>query len=68
MRSPHTATKSSPCSLQLEKTAQQQRPNAAKKKKRMPLVGLLVDDTAEERISELENISIEYLKSKESKD
>ena len=33
MRSLHTATKSSPCSLQLEKAhAQQQRPNAAKNK------------------------------------
>ena len=33
MRSPRTATKSSPHSLQLEKArAQQQRPNAAKKK------------------------------------
>ena len=32
MRSPRTATKSSPCSLQLEKArAQQRRPNAAKK-------------------------------------
>ena len=31
MRSPHTATKSSPCSLQLEKArAHQQRPNTAK--------------------------------------
>ena len=35
MRSPRTATKSSPCSLQLEKArAQQRRPNAAKIKKR----------------------------------
>ena len=34
MRSPHTATKSSPRSPQLEKAReQQQRPNAAKKKK-----------------------------------
>ena len=33
MRSPHTATKSSPRSLQLEKArTQQQRPNAAKNK------------------------------------
>ena len=33
MRSPRTAMKSSPCSLQLEKAqAQQQRPNAAKNK------------------------------------
>ena len=33
MRSPRTATKSSPCSLQLEKArAQQRKPNAAKKK------------------------------------
>ena len=32
MRSPHSTTKSSPCSLQLEKArVQQQRPNAAKK-------------------------------------
>ena len=32
MRSPHTTTKSSPCSPQLENArAQQQRPNAAKK-------------------------------------
>ena len=35
MRSPHTATKSSPCSPQLEKARMQQRkPNAAKKKKK----------------------------------
>ena len=35
MRSLHTATKSSPCSPQLEKAcAQPQRPNAAKKKKK----------------------------------
>ena len=35
MRSPHTATKSSPLSLQLEKAhAQQRRPNATKKKKK----------------------------------
>ena len=33
----------------------------------MPLVSLLVDDTAEERISELKNVS-ESLKSKENKD
>ena len=33
MRSPHTTTKSSPCLPQIEKArAQQQRPNAAKKK------------------------------------
>ena len=33
MRSPYTATKSSPCSLQLERArAQQRRPNAAKNK------------------------------------
>ena len=33
MRSPHTTTKSSPCSLQLEKACtQQRRPNAAKTK------------------------------------
>ena len=33
MRSPHTATKTGPCSLQLEKArVQQWRPNAAKKK------------------------------------
>ena len=33
MRSPRTATKSSPCSLQLEKArVQQRRPNAAKNK------------------------------------
>ena len=46
MRSPCTATKSSPCLLQLEKTwAQQRRPNAAKKKKKkkvmQPPPGLL---------------------------
>ena len=35
MRNPSTATKSSPCSQQLEKARmQQQRPNAAKKKKK----------------------------------
>ena len=34
----------------------------------MPLVSLLVDDTAEERISELKNVSVESLKSKENKD
>ena len=35
MRNPRTATKSSPHSLQLEKArAQQQRPNAAKNKKK----------------------------------
>ena len=35
MWSPRTATKSNPCSPQLEKAhAQQQRPNAAKKKKK----------------------------------
>ena len=34
VRSPHTATKSSPCSPQLEKTpVQQERPSAAKRKK-----------------------------------
>ena len=33
MRNPHTTTKGSPCSLQLEKArAKQQRPNAAKNK------------------------------------
>ena len=36
MRSPHTTTKSSPHSLQLEKAhVQQWRPNAAKKRKRI---------------------------------
>ena len=36
MRSPHTATKSSPRSLQLDKVRrQQQRPSAAKKKKKL---------------------------------
>ena len=38
MRSLRTTTKSSPCSLQLEKArVQQRRPNAAKKKKKMSL-------------------------------
>ena len=38
MRSPHTATNSSPRSLQLEKVrAQQQRPNAAKNKENKSL-------------------------------